>query len=254
MNLSPIKIIDENRIEFYLHGKSFTVNTAENTIVENEAISTELVSLAWASENFQFTNEAIIWFKGAHKMVYKIQEGKFIMGNAEILDENFTNFIMAAGVIRYEEKPIAEAFVNAAKNIESFITLDFVKTVNENGNLIDIMKLGENIYISRLNESSKIYNFFKAATANAAVEYVNEKANTDITGFVAELVEGELAGRVATLKKIETLEEMIHFLKDQRNLLADADRAIDEIKAADTLIEGEISKINSEVKELKATL
>lgn len=254
MNLSPIKIIDENRIEFYLHGKSFTANTAENTIVENEAISTELVSLAWASENFQFTNEAIIWFKGAHKMVYKIQEGKFIMGNAEILDENFTNFIMAAGVIRYEEKPIAEAFVNAAKNIESFVTLDFVKTVNENDNLIDIMKLGENIYISRLNESSKIYNFFKATTANAAVEYVNEKTNTDITGFVAELVEGELAGRVATLKKIETLEEMIHFLKDQRNLLADADRAIDEIKAADTLIEGEISKINSEVKELKATL
>ena len=254
MNLSPIKIIDENRIEFYLHGKSFTANTAENTIVENEAISNELVSLAWASENFQFTNEAIIWFKGAHKMLYKIQEGKFIMGNAEILDEGFTNFIMAAGVIRYEEKPIAEAFVNAAKNIESFITLDFVKTVNENGNLIDIMKLGENIYISRLNEASKIYNFFKATTANAAVEYVNEKTNTDITGFVAELVEGELSDRVATLKKIETLEEMIHFLKDQRNLLANADRAIDEIKAADALIEGEITKINADVKELKATL
>lgn len=33
--------------------------------------------------------------------------------------------------------------------------------------------------------------------------------------------------------------ELVDFLKDQRNRLAEADRSIEEIKAADALIEGE---------------
>ena len=254
MNLSPVKIINENEIEFYLHGKSFTVNTTENTVVENETISEELHPLAWAVENFQFIEDKIVWHKGVHKMWYNITESKFYMGNTEILDEGFVNFIMSAGVIRYNEKPIAEAFVYAAHNTESFVNLDFVKTVNENGNLIDVMKLGENIFISRINESAKIYNFFKANTANAAVEYVNEKTNVNITEFVAELVEGELTEYVDALDEIAKKNELIVFLKDQRNRLADADKSIEEINAADALIEGEIVKFENEIKELTSTL
>lgn len=254
MTISPIKLVSENQIEFYLHGKSFTANTEENTIIENEELSSELMSLAWSLENFEFTNENIIWYKGVHRMHFNILERKFYMGNTEVLDENFTEFLMASGVIRYDEKPIAAAFENAANNIDSYIALDFVKTVNENGNLVDVMKLGENVYISRLNETAKIYNFFKANTANSALEYVNEKTNVDVTEFLSELLEGEAAERATTLKTIEVKKDIINFLKDQRGLLAEADKSIEEIKAADALIEGEIAKFETEVEELKATL
>lgn len=254
MMLSPINIINENAVEFYLHGKSYTINTAENTIVENEEISNDLFSLAWALENFQFTNESIIWYKGVYKMVYNIQEGKFYTGSTEVLNENFAEFLMASGIITYGEKSIAHMFENAANNIDRFIELDFVKTVNENNNLIDIMRVGENIYISRLNESAKLYNFFKANTANAAVEYVTEKTNVNITEFVADLVEGELTEYVDALDELKKKGELVDFLKDQRNRLAEADRSIEEIKAADALIEGEIARFEAEIKELKATL
>jgi hypothetical protein len=254
MNLSPVKIINENEIEFYLHGKSFTVNTTENTVVENETISEDLYPLAWAVENFQFIDNKIVWYKGVHKMYYDITESKFYMGNTEILNKDFTNFTMASGVIRYDEKAIAESFEHAANNAESFVILDFVKTINENGNLIDVMKLGENVYISRINESAKIYNFFKANTANAAVEYVNEKTNVNITEFVADLVEGELTEYVDALDEINKKEGLIAFLKDQRNTLAEADKSIEEINDADALIEGEITKFETEIKELKAKL
>ena len=254
MNLSPINIINENEVEFYLHGKSFTINTVENTIVENENISENLMSLAWASENFQFINEAIVWYKGIYKMVYNIQECAFYMGNTKVLNEGFTNFIMAAGVITYDETPMARAFENAANNIDKFVNLDFVKTVNENNNLVDVMRVGENIYISRLNESAKIYNFFKANTANAAVEYVTEKTNVNITEFVADLVEGELTEYVDALEEIRQKEELTAFLKDQRNRLAEADRSIAAIKEADALIEGEIARFETEIRELKAKL
>lgn len=254
MTISPINIINESLVEFYLNGKSFTVNTEENTIVENETISDALTSLAWAQENFQFTNENIVWYKGASRMHYNIEEAAFFLGNTKILDENFTEFIMAAGTIRYEEKPTAKAFENAAANLDKYIALDFVKTVNENGNLVDIMKLGENVYISRLNEDAKIYNFFKATTANAALEYVNEKTGVDVTEFLSELLEGEAADRANTLSTIAEKEDLVFFLKDQRGLLAEADKSIEEIKAADDLIEGEILRFENEIKELKATL
>lgn len=254
MNLSPINILDENNIEFYLHGKSFTINTAENTVVENESMSTELQTLAWASENFQFIGESIVWYKGIYKMVYNIAEAKFYAGGTEVLDENFTEFLMASGMISYGEKPVAKAFETAAANADKFVQLDFVKTVNENGNLIDVMKAGQNIYISRLNESAKIYNFFKANTAKSAVDFVTEKTNVNITEFVAELLEGELTEYVDALEELRQKGELIDFLKDQRNRLAEADRSIEEINAADALIEGEINRIETEIAELKATL
>lgn len=254
MTISPVNIINENIVEFYLHGKSFTVNTEENTVTENETISKNLMSLAWALENFQFTNEAIIWYKGASKIVYTIEEGKYLLGNTEILDENLTNFLIASGTIRYEETSISETFVNATKNLNNYINLDFVKTVSENENLVDIMKLGDNVYISRMNETAKIYNFFKANNANAALEYVTEKTNVDVTEFLSELLEGEAANRAAILNTIEEKNDLVYFLKDQRGLLAEADRSIEEIKLADDLIEGEIERFENEIKELKATL
>jgi len=254
MNLSPIRIIDESSVEFYLSGKSFTANTTENTIVENETISNELMPLAWAVENFNFSSDAITWYKGIYKMYYSISENAFYMGNAQVLDEGFVNYIMAAGVIRYDEKPVAEAFVNAAKNIDKFVDLDFVKTIKENNNLINVMRMGDNLFVSRINETAKLYNFFQAKNANELVDYVNEKTNTDISTFVADLLEGDAVARLSTLSKIEKIEEMISFLKDQRNLLADADRAITEIRSADALIEGEIEKFTNDIKELKASL
>jgi DNA-binding SARP family transcriptional activator len=116
------------------------------------------------------------------------------------------------------------------------------------------MKVGENIYISRINETAKIYNFFKANNANAALEFVAEKTNVDVTDFLAESLEGEAAERAKLLSTISEKTDIINFLKDQRGLLAEADRSIEEIKAADALIEGEIERFENEVKELQSEL
>ena len=54
--------------------------------------------------------------------------------------------------------------------------------------------------------------------------------------------------------KISNIEEMITFLKDSRGLLADADRGLPEIKAADALIENEITRFDTKIIELKSTI
>ena len=45
---------------------------------------------------------------------------------------------------------------------------------------------------------------------------------------------------------------MIAFLKDQRGLLAEADKSIPEIKAADSLINEEIASWETKIAELQA--
>ena len=49
-------------------------------------------------------------------------------------------------------------------------------------------------------------------------------------------------------------KDIINFLKDQRGLLAEADKSIEEIRLADNLIESEIARFEEEIAELKATL
>ena len=67
-----------------------------------------------------------------------------------------------------------------------------------------------------------------------------------------ELLEGEQAGQAEKALTIETYQDMVAFLKDQRGLLASADKSITEIKAADTLINEEISSWEAKISELQA--
>lgn len=254
MILSPFYQVSENEVMFAVRGIAYVANTETNEIVEAENVPTEFSTLYEALSTFTFENNEIKWYHGVNRMRYSIQEGKFFLSNGEILKESFVEHILSAGVIRYTDKRTAELFVEAATKSDKFIVLDFVQTFEGAVNTVDLFKLEENIYATTTNDSTKMSKFTKFNTANAALEYVTEKTGLDATLFLAESLEGEASERVITLSKITNIEEMIHFLKDQRGLLADADRTIEEIKAADALIEGEISRLNAEVDSLRSTL
>ena len=57
-------------------------------------------------------------------------------------------------------------------------------------------------------------------------------------------------------KSLNILEkkDLIAFLKESKEKLANADRSIVEIKEANDLINGEIAKFESEIKELEVKL
>ena len=116
------------------------------------------------------------------------------------------------------------------------------------------MVMDENVYIAHLNETTRLFNLTKATSANSALEFVSEKTGVDATEFLSHLLEGEAAERVVVINNIKELSEMVSFLKDQRGLLADADRSIEEINAADALIEGEITRIEKEIETAKSAL
>jgi hypothetical protein len=158
-------------------------------------------------------------------------------------DESLTENVFAAGYIKYEDKSVFRLFELAAENFKSFVELDFVKESVNNDIKVYTMKAENNVFIYRVNETTKISQF-KKLLADAAVEYVAEQTGDDITELVESLLESLSERRAAKNEKINLYNEMLSFLHDQVGRLAEADRNLPDIKAADNLLKSEIKRIS----------
>jgi hypothetical protein len=168
------------------------------------------------------------------------------MGNEERLSERFFN----VGYIKYQDKAVLEMFQLASENFDTFKVLDFL-TESKSGQVTVLAMRAENrVYTYRVNEDTKL-DKFQQLLADAAVEYVATETGADITEQFSDLLEA--AASVSRVKddKINLYKEMLSFLFDQRGRLAEADRTLPDIKAADNLIETEIKKIQSDLKVLE---
>lgn len=238
----------ENSFKFYVNGRVFEMNN--DTITETETIDSTLRNAITAFESFEFSANTVKWFHGASKFIYSLTENTFKVGDTVI--ENFSNHVLSSGLVRYENKATADLFESLPTMVENFVSLDFAATFEGNNNIVNLFKIEEKVYVSRFNTVNKIAKFFEATNANAAVDFVNEQTGLSAVTFLNELVTGqaqEIAQNEATIK---SYKDMIAFLKDQRGLLAEADKTISEIKAADTLINEEIATWEAKIAELQA--
>jgi hypothetical protein len=108
------------------------------------------------------------------------------------------------------------------------------------------MKAENNAFIYRKNNDTKIVEF-KKLLADAAIEYVAEQTGADVTELYAEVLESLVERRKAKNEKINLYNEMLSFLHDQVGRLAEADRNLPDIKAADNLLKTEIKRISEEL-------
>lgn len=248
--ISPVFITESGESYIALDGKAFLVG--ENTITEAEITSApgEFRSLVLALNNFTLTNEGLTWFNGINRIRFNRESNNFFVNNSEVLAESLTNHLLASGIVNYTNKAKIQLFEYAAKNINNFVSLDFAQKIEEGNVKCYVMKLNEDFYVYRINEANKIYKFGKL-DANAAFDYVKEQTGYEITDMTQELLEGARKEAAEKLERINLLEQMIAFLKDQRGVIAEADKSIQEIKEADTLINSEIKRLEEEVEAIK---
>ena len=248
--ISPVFVTESGESYIALDGKAFLVG--ENTITEAEitAAPGEFRSLVLALNNFTLTNEGLTWFNGINRIRFNRESNNFFVNNSEVLAESLTNHLLASGIVNYTNKAKIQLFEYAAKNINNFVSLDFAQKIEEGNVKCYVMKLNEDFYVYRINEANKIYKFGKL-DANAAFDYVKEQTGYEITDMTQELLEGARKEAAEKLERINLLEQMIAFLKDQRGVIAEADKSIQEIKEADTLINSEIKRLEEEVEAIK---
>lgn len=245
--LAPF-VQNENSQTFYVNGRTFEIK--ESVITETETINNTLRSAISAFESFEFLNSSVKWYNGSSKFVYSLEENNFTVNGTVV--ESFTNHVLQSGLVRYNDRATAELFESLPTLVENFIVLDFAATFENNNITVDLFKINENVFVSRFNSDTRIAKFFRATNANDALELVAEETKQDATPFLSELLEGEAKELANKNEIIESYEEMVTFLKDKRGLLAEADKSIEEIKAADVLINEEIANWESKIAKLRA--
>ena len=187
------------------------------------------------------------------KFEYVAETNAFYTNGTEMLlgsEETLTEKAFAFGYIKYEDKALLNLFEFAAKNFEAYKILDFIAESTDGDVKVLTMKTNMSTFIYRVNEATKISKFSKMMP-DAAIEYVAEQTGTDVTFLVEDILESFAARREAKRNKIRLMHEMIAFLKDQKGRLAEADRNLPDIKAADHLINSEIARISEELEDVQ---
>ncbi len=246
--LAPFVQIEES-IQFYLNNRAYEIKENNIEIIEKPT-NKEFLNAITVFENFDMVGNDIKWYNKGSKFIYNIEEGTFHNGSS-LISESFSTYVLASGLVRYENKNKAELFENLPTIVENFMHLDFATTFKKGGVTVDLFKLDESLFISRFNEDTKLSKFFKA-TANEAVSYIKEETTEDASSIVIEMLEGEALEIAKISEETVKYEDMISFLKDQRGLLAEADKSIEEIKAADALINSEIKVWEDKIEALSA--
>jgi len=248
--LAPFAKVGES-FQFYVNGRVFEMNESEINEVEVSNNSTLNKTIS-AFESFEFNNDTIKWFHGTSKFIYNMNENKFQHNTMSIEGNTFANHVLSAGLVRYNEKHIADLFESIPSLIENLVTLDFAACYEGNNTTVDLFKINEDIFVSRFNKGNSIAKFFKAANANEASEYVTNETGESAHSFLNEMLTGESVKIAKDSKDIATYESMITFLKDQKGLLSEADRNDSTIKEAENLINTEIKVWESKISNLNA--
>lgn len=208
-------------------GEALEVATKELDAAQTELNETKNSAIA---VQFTYVKESNTFFAG------KIE---ITLGSEEKLSERFFN----VGYIKYEDKALIETFQIAAENLDTYKVLDFVEESRKDQVTVISMKAENNAFVYRRNEDTKIVNF-KKLLADAAVEYVAEYTGADVTELYSEVLESLVERRAAKNEKINLYTEMLSFLHDQVGRLAEADRNLADIKAADQLLKSEVKRIS----------
>jgi phenylpyruvate tautomerase PptA (4-oxalocrotonate tautomerase family) len=211
-------------------GEALEIATKELDATQTELNETKKSAIA---VQFTYVKESNTFFAGKMEIT---------LGSEEKLSERFFNI----GYIKYQDKAIVEAFQTAATNFDTYKVLDFVEESTKDQVTVISMKAENNAFVYRRNEDTKITQF-KKLLADAAVEYVAEQTGADVTELYAEVLESLVERRTAKNEKINLYNEMLSFLHDQVGRLAEADRNLTDIKAADHLLKSEIKRISEEL-------
>lgn len=185
------------------------------------------------------------------KIAYNVSENKFYAGNIELAFSpsiRLAESMLAAAYIRYEDKALINLFEFASKNFKHYNILEFVSESKDGDIKVLAMRADNNMFVYRFNESTKIAKFSKLL-ADAAIEYVAENTGADITPMVEDILESYKERRATKNSKIQLMHEMIAFLKDQKGRLSEANRNLPDIKAADQLLNSEITRISEELTD-----
>ena len=191
--------------------------------------------------------------KDANFVLYKYvaEENKVYMNNREVFLNNLTEDAFASGLIEYSDKAILETFTFVAKHFNKYNVAENLVEVTDGDIKIATIRINEKAFVFRNNTSAKVTTL-NEFSAPATIDYVAENTGIDISFMFKDVLEGQISLKERINQRIEENYELISFLKDQRNILAESNKNIPEIKEADILINSEIKRLERNTNILES--
>jgi hypothetical protein len=254
---SPI-IEHDGGYVFNLHGRSYKVKDNEISSIDPRQLAAQYLTLIAVEENFKFSHNKMTFYKGKHVYEINLNEGKktVTLDGRELLfgeSSQLKNLLMSTAHFGINEMQTMDMVVAAYENADKFVELDFVQSImprNARGVVANIMRIGENVYLNKINTSMKINEFSKIESATKAVEIVKEFVGYDISSSVEDLLSEDIKTiRIIESKKNELLDK-ITFLKEQKSDLSKQDTTNEYINGANKLITEEIEKYQRELNSM----
>jgi len=181
---------------------------------------------------------------------YNAKENQVYVNNRKVSPDSLAENMFASGLINYSDKTILNIFENVVKHFNKFAVAESLVEIVDGTTTTSVIRHNSNAIVFKNNTANKITEF-NSFSALKTIEYLEEKTGEDVSFMFNDILEAKSKLQEKIDSKIEETRELISFLKDQRNILADANKNIPEIKEADNLIRTEISNFEQVISILK---
>jgi hypothetical protein len=248
---SPI-LEKDGTVYFYLSGAVYGLNENTITMIDPKTMGALYLTLIAVTENFKFGTGTLTRYKGKNVISFELNESgtsfKFNGKEIPVKESNdIRNFLLANGSVKINETSELEMLVKAYENINSFVELDFVQSVasrTKKGVTANVIRIGENVYVNRINPAMRMNEMVKAESATEAITLVKEHVNYDISSSLVDLLEGEQKIAAELSAKRDALFDKIQFLKEQRSKISVMrnNGNVQVLEEADKLLISEIEK------------
>jgi predicted nuclease with TOPRIM domain len=219
----------------------------EHKLANNEVAISEADSMIASLENkIQELKKSATYVKYS----FDVNENKAYANNREVVLEDFADQAFATGHISYKNKDILTAFEIAAKNFNGFTVVENLVEVIDGDVKYSTFRVADKGYSFRNNTGAKLEEF-REFSPIATIDYIVERTGKDLSFLFEDILTSKEELKSKIDAKLQETYELIAFLKDQKNILADANKNIMEIKEADKLINGEIAKFEAIVRILE---
>ena len=243
---------------FHVSGSTFKMHQGEISKIDPRQIGAAYLTMIAVEENARFSENKMTFYKGNH--IYEIQLNEsgrnfFVDGRELLFSEKaqLKNLLVSTCHFDLNEMSKTDLLVAAYEHADKFVELDFVNSIehrHKKGLTANIMRIGENIYINKINKAMAMNEFFKAENATKAIEIVKEFINYDITLLVEDLLSEEVKNKRVVESMKNDLFDRINFLKEQKNELSKQDTKNEFISEANKLITEEIEKFQKELNTI----
>lgn len=254
---SPVLENDGGHV-FHVSGSTFKLQDGQISKIDARQIGAAYLTMIAVEESAKFSENKMTFYKGKHTYEIQLNESGrtfFVDGRELAFSEKsqLKNLLVSTCHFDLNEMYKTDLLVAAYEHADKFVELDFVNSIehrHKKGLTANIMRIGENVYINKINKAMATNEFFKAENATKAVEIIKEFINYDITPLVEDLLSEEVKNKRIVESQKNDLFDKINFLKEQKNELSKQDIKNEFIAEAYKLITEEIEKFQKEINTL----